>query len=883
MKKLQILIIAFLISLSICAFASTQVKAAVSNVVVSPAGPVMMDVGQSKVFTVSSSGGIGSISYKWYLDSSEVGSDNSVYSYSPSSSSGSHSITASVSDSDFPFPSNAVSVTVNAALVAPIVTSTPGTVNQGQASSLASSAVSTGTSPYTYQWLSKAPGAGSYSLIGGATSSSYSFVTTSSTATGSWSFELQVTDAVLAVVTSNAVSVMVNAAPTVVVSPASWIMDVGQSKIFSASASGGSGSYPSTGYHWYVGGSVQSGATESTFSFSPVSSGSYLITVSVTDSLGTTSAQSSAASVTVNSALVGPTLSVSANTVDRGQTSSLTSSSLSTGTSPYTYQWLQKAPGGSYSLISGATSNSYSFVTTSSTATGSWSFELQVTDDAGVSVTSSAVSVMVNAALVAPIVTSTPGTVNQGQASSLASSVVSMGTSPYTYQWLSKAPGAGSYSLIGGATSNNYNFVTSIATATGNWSFILQVKDSVGEVVNSSALSVIVNIPPLDHFVFSSVGTQTAGTSFSITITAKDSSNNTLTNYVGSNTLNISTGIISPISTGVFLSGVWTGSVNVTGAGSGVTIFTTGSSMSGTSSIFNVNPGPLNRFTSGPIGSPQTVGSAFSITVVAKDVYGNNVTTYIGTPSLAVSVGAISPISMNAFVNGVGTTSAMVSGAGSDVTITATDGSNSGTSNPFTVTIEPTSSPTVTPTSTSSPTSTPTSTYIPKASPTPTITQSPSPTPLATIVSAKTDSGSIVELAIKGNVTNSQISNATITSYQSTKTTTVSFTITGPNASTGFSNMTIPKTAIPYGTTLIIYVDGQQATSQGYVQDVNNFYVWYTTQFSTHQVKVQFAESSAMQAISFGSILAVGVTVPEIVLIYTVIAIRRLKRKPENS
>ena len=95
--------------------------------------------------------------------------------------------------------------------------------------------------------------------------------------------------------------------------------------------------------------------------------------------------------------------------------------------------------------------------------------------------------------------------------------------------------------------------------------------------------------------------------------------------------------------------------------------------------------------------------------------------------------------------------------------------------------------------------------------------------------------------------------------------------------------MTIPKTAILFGTTPVIYVDGQQATNQGYAQDANNFYVWYTTQFSTNQVKIQFAASSALQAISFGSILAVGVTVPEIILIYTIIAIRRLKRKPENS
>ena len=106
MKKLQVLIIAFLISLSICAFASMQAKALDLSVSVSPISGAM-DVGQSMTFTATASGG---------------------------------------------------------------------------------------TSPYTYQWLDKAPSASSYSAISGATSSSYSFATTGSTATGVWSFELQVND-----------------------------------------------------------------------------------------------------------------------------------------------------------------------------------------------------------------------------------------------------------------------------------------------------------------------------------------------------------------------------------------------------------------------------------------------------------------------------------------------------------------------------------------------------------------------------------------------------------------------------------------------------------------------------------------------------------------
>ena len=150
-------------------------------------------------------------------------------------------------------------------------------------------------------------------------------------------------------------------------------------------------------------------------------------------------------------------------------------------------------------------------------------------------------------------------------------------------------------------------------------------------------------------------------------------------------------------------------------------------------------------------------------------------------------------------------------------------------------------------------------------------------------MTATTGSGATVDLAISGNITSSQISNATITSYQPTKTTIVSFTITGLNGTAGFGNMTIPKTAISYGTSPVVYIDGQQAPNQGYTQDANNFYVWYTTISSTHQVSIQFAVPSTSPASSLGPVLAVGIAVAEIISIFTVIAVKRLRRKPDNA
>jgi tungstate transport system substrate-binding protein len=118
----------------------------------------------------------------------------------------------------------------------------------------------------------------------------------------------------------------------------------------------------------------------------------------------------------------------------------------------------------------------------------------------------------------------------------------------------------------------------------------------------------------------------------------------------------------------------------------------------------------------------------------------------------------------------------------------------------------------------------------------------PTPTPTISVNATVTTSNQTYGLGLGGNVTTTQISNITITPSQSASTTVVAFNITGQSGS-GFSNMTIPKTAIAYGTTPTVYIDGQQAQNQGYAQDTNNFYVWYTTHFSTHQVTILFTVS----------------------------------------
>src|SRR5205814_3695507 len=92
--------------------------------------------------------------------------------------------------------------------------------------------------------------------------------------------------------------------------------------------------------------------------------------------------------------------------------------------------------------------------------------------------------------------------------------------------------------------------------------------------------------------------------------------------------------------------------VTVTLAGSRtITVTRTGGSETGSSGAFTVNPGALDHFN---LVNPATqiAGSAFSLSITAKDVNNNTVTSFTGTVGIAVDSGSVSPTTSSAFVAG---------------------------------------------------------------------------------------------------------------------------------------------------------------------------------------------------------------------------------------
>src|SRR4029077_16564227 len=167
---------------------------------------------------------------------------------------------------------------------------------------------------------------------------------------------------------------------------------------------------------------------------------------------------------TASAAPVAPTITTQPGnqTVTAGATA--TSAGVAGGTAPLGYQWQKNGVN-----ISGATAASYTTPVTTTSDSGS-TFAVVVTNTAG-TVTSAAATLTVNAAPVAPTITTQPGnqTVTAGQTATFT--VVATGTAPLSYQW--QKNGAN----ITGATSTSYTTPVT-TTADSGASFAVVVSNT---------------------------------------------------------------------------------------------------------------------------------------------------------------------------------------------------------------------------------------------------------------------------------------------------------------------------------------------------------------------------------------------------------------------
>src|SRR6202171_5110626 len=429
--------------------------------------------GQTATFTVAAIGS-GTLSYQWKRNGTAIsGAISSIYATpATTASDNGASFTVVVSDITGAVNSNAATLTVTSAPVAPSITTQPAsrTVTSGQIATFAVTA--SGTATLTYQWKKNGI------AMSGATSASYTTPATANSDSGA-SFSVTVSNTA-GNVTSNAATLTVTSAPVapaITAQPASQGVAARQTATFAVTASGTA----TLTYQWKKNGIAMSGATSASYTTPATANSDSGASFSVTVSNTAGNVTSNAATLTVTSAPVAPSITAqpARQGVAAGQTA--TFAVTASGTATLTYQWKKNGI-----AMSGATSASYTTPATTNSDSGA-SFSVTVSNTAG-NVTSNAATLTVTSAPVAPSITAQPASQGVAAGQTAKFTVTASGAAPLTYQW--KKNGI----AMSGATSASYTTPATTNSDSGA-SFSVTVSNTAGNVTSNAATLTVTSAP----------------------------------------------------------------------------------------------------------------------------------------------------------------------------------------------------------------------------------------------------------------------------------------------------------------------------------------------------------------------------------------------------
>ena len=259
-----------------------------------------------------------------------------------------------------------------------------------------------------------------------------------------------------------------------------------------------------------------------------------------------------------------------------------------------------------------------------------------------------------------------PLTVSQG--------TLALSGNPFTVNGSTLLPGA--YTMISQTTGS----VSSTGTLPGvNGTAIPTGK--IGYITTSGTTPglVTLNIAAPTLTVSGFPGSETAGTSATVTVTAKDPNGNTATAYTGTVTFSSSDAqAVLPASYTFVPADNGTHTFNVTlktVATQSITATDSVAGVSGAQTGITVTPAAAASLLVSGFPNPTTAGVAGNVTVTAKDAYGNTATGYTGTIDFTSSDGSASLPSLYTFSgsdNGTRAFSATLNTVGTQ-TLTATD------------------------------------------------------------------------------------------------------------------------------------------------------------------------------------------------------------------
>ncbi|MGD0882491.1 MAG: hypothetical protein ABSB09_13070, partial [Acidimicrobiales bacterium] len=381
------------------------------------------------------------------------GATGKTYTLTPTAAQNGDRFEAVFTNSAGTATTTAATLTINGA---PVITADPESTTVASGATATFTAAATGKPMPTVQWEVSTGGGAAFTPISGATATTYAFP--ASPSENGNEYEAVFTNSV-GTATTTAATLTLTAIPTVPVvttDPVSTSVVSGTTVTFTAAATG----TPTPTVQWEVstdGGDTFtpiSGATSATYAFTATSgeSGDEYEAV-FTNSVGT--ATTNAAILSIGTTTTAPVVTADpvSTTVVSGATATFTAAA--TGTPTPTVQWeVSTNGGGAFTPISGATSATYAFTTTSGESGDE--YEAVFTNSNGTATTTAAILTIT----IAPVVTADPVSTTVVSGATATFTAAATGTPTPTVQWEVSTNGGGAFTPISGATSATYAFTT---------------------------------------------------------------------------------------------------------------------------------------------------------------------------------------------------------------------------------------------------------------------------------------------------------------------------------------------------------------------------------------------------------------------------------------
>lgn len=446
---------------------ATPAAGSAPKVTLQPTGRTVV-AGTKVTFTAAASG---SRHVQWQRSGDSGGHWSNV----PGATSGSYSFAPTVADSGSEFRAlftNAAGTTHSApatlavtgpgATAGPVVTQEPSSLSVVAGSGVTFTAAASGSPAPSVQWQVSTDGGATWSAIAGSTSASYTL--TAQLGLNADEYRAVFTNS-LGSATTTPATLTVSSSPLTVSSsaqspalstqPASQSIVLGQSATFSAQATGSPA--PTVAWQQSTNGGTSwspvAGATSTTLTVTPSSTGVISYEAVFTNSAG--AATSAAATLTVTATQVPPSVTQQplSQTGVSGQSTTFVAAASGSPTPSVSWQVSTNSGGTWSAVVPAATLASYTF--TVSQGESGWQYRAVFTNSAGSAITNAATLTVQTA----PQITLSPSNVSTTAGSQVSFSATASGTPTPTVQWQLSTNSGASWSPISGATAATYSFI----------------------------------------------------------------------------------------------------------------------------------------------------------------------------------------------------------------------------------------------------------------------------------------------------------------------------------------------------------------------------------------------------------------------------------------